>query len=51
MSEQKKHVVRSLILEVWGGGNLSRLEQLIDSEIVANVGTERKPIVGLAPYR
>ena len=51
MSEQKKHIVRSLIYEVWGGGNLSRLEDLVDPKVVANFGTERKPIVGLSSYR
>lgn len=51
MSNTEKQSVQRLVMEVWGRGDLSQLEALVDPSVIIHVGTQHEPIVGMEGCR
>jgi predicted ester cyclase len=51
MSEANKAVVRRLLEEVWGRGNLALLPELIAADCIAHVASAGTQIEGIEQYR
>jgi len=51
MSEANKQIVRQLLEEVWGRGNLAVLPDLIAAECIGHIATAGSRIEGLEQYR
>lgn len=47
MSNTEKQLVQRLISEVWGRGDLSQLDELVDPSVVIYLGAEHDPVVGM----
>ena len=51
MSEANKAVVRRLLEEVWGKGNLAQVSELMTADCVCHVASEGVTIIGAEAYR
>lgn len=51
MSDTEKRLVQRLMSEVWGRGDLSQLEELVDPSVVVHLGTQHDPVVGIDACR
>ena len=51
MGNNKRDIVRRLLEEVWGKGNLDLLPELVSERIAAHVAAHAQPVRGIDDYR